>query len=136
MPPELKLGWDVWERVTGMIILRIGFTSAALWLALASAGARADEDAPSPVRGEAVSMAAYGSWNADCLEWSNACVICQREAGGKAACSTPGIACQPKGIVCERRVGTPVAQPAEVVPVVPETPVVPKPLATPGEAGN
>lgn len=135
MPPELKLGCDVWERVIGMNISRIAFTSAALWLALASAGARADDDASPPSKGEAVSMAAYGSWNANCLEWTNACVICQREAGGVAACSTPGIACQPKGIVCERRVGTPVAKPAEAVPVVPETPSVPKPLATPGDTG-
>ena len=37
---------------------------------------------------------AYGDRNAACLEWSDGCVVCAREADGPH-CSTPGIACQP-----------------------------------------
>jgi hypothetical protein len=71
------------------------------------------------------SMQAFGAANADCLEWTNACLVCSRlsvapdrkatddigvEKSGESqdgesqhndmACSTPGIACQPKEIIC------------------------------------
>jgi hypothetical protein len=74
-------------------------------------------------------MQAFGAANADCLEWTNACLVCSRLAlapdpeatdtvvdkGGEShdgesrhtemACSTPGIACQPKSAApqCGRR---------------------------------
>lgn len=39
-----------------------------------------------------------------CAEASNGCAICRRSGeGGPAACSTPGIACQPAGWRCERQ---------------------------------
>ena len=41
-----------------------------------------------------------------CAEWTDRCVICQRE-GGKITCSNIGIACQPQAVECVR------AEPAE-----------------------
>ena len=37
-----------------------------------------------------------------CLEWSDGCRVCQRQAEG-LACSLPGIACQPGEPRCLRR---------------------------------
>jgi hypothetical protein len=61
-------------------------------------------DAPKPLPLPAVPpapVAAYGGQNPDCLEWTNSCVICRRTESQETACSTPGIACQPGGIVCK-----------------------------------
>lgn len=96
-----------------------------LGLALVCAGARADQDAPPPAKGEPVSMAAYGVWNVECLEWTNGCAVCQRQADGTLACSTPGVACQPKGIVCRRRLAAPVTKPEAATPVAPKARVSP-----------
>jgi hypothetical protein len=74
-------------------------------------------------------MQAFGAANADCLEWTDFCLVCRKlelpandgsaespttQSGGEAldqhiACSTPGIACQPKTILCteQRRVDPP-----------------------------
>src|SRR5215470_9783304 len=41
-----------------------------------------------------------------CVEWTDRCVTCQRDAGG-ITCSNIGIACQPKAVECVR------AEPAE-----------------------
>jgi hypothetical protein len=75
--------------------------SALAALALVCAPARADEpgSAPSPSDREAM-VQAYGEFNADCLEWTDSCTICRRVEGAEAACSTPGVACQPGDIVC------------------------------------
>ena len=81
------------------------------WVTLAAA-VRADEPSPpgKPLP-PGQSLPAYGDWNRDCLEWSDGCAVCKRSdeasAKGAFACSTPGIACQPKGIVCLRRMGSP-----------------------------
>lgn len=74
---------------------------------------RADEPAPpGKFAPTGQSLPAYGDWNQECLEWTDSCAVCKRgEEAGVAArfvCSTPGIACQPKGIVCQRRAGSPV----------------------------
>jgi hypothetical protein len=74
-------------------------------------------------------MQAFGAANANCLEWTDFCLVCRRldpsadaktaesaatQSGGEAqdqdiACSTPGIACQPKTIICteQRRADPP-----------------------------
>ena len=89
--------------------------AAALLILAAPAGA--DEAQPSPLRAPlplsepappgkpaAISVQGWGADNANCAEWTNSCVVCQRNEAGVAACSTPGIACQPKDVVCRRQV--------------------------------
>jgi hypothetical protein len=58
-------------------------------------------DAPRPEAMPSGAVVAYGDHNADCLEWSDGCVVCAREADGPH-CSTPGIACQPVEIACRK----------------------------------
>ena len=43
--------------------------------------------------------------DATCLEWTDACVVCNRTPQGPA-CSTPGIACEPAPPRCLRRTGS------------------------------
>ncbi len=70
-------------------------------LGLICAGlAFADEAAPKLPSD--VSVLAYGAAHPDCLEWTDSCRTCQRSPDGRLACSTPGIACQPKDIVCKK----------------------------------
>lgn len=97
------------------------FRRAFLWAAISllGAGANAADEALSPTPEPLPpSMQAFGAANADCLEWTNACLICRRLDGAAdaeenkeaqkntdpeendIACSTPGIACQPAGISC------------------------------------
>ncbi len=66
---------------------------------------------PAAPKGEPVSLMTYGDWNLDCEEWGDACAVCTRTASGKAACSTPGIACQPGKIVCARTKAGPIRRP-------------------------
>ena len=84
---------------------RFRFLIAALMLATALP-ARADaptaQPLPSPAA-EETSIQAWGDRAPDCIEWSNLCQVCRRDAAGKAQCSTPGIACQPTAPVCKTR---------------------------------
>lgn len=80
---------------------------ACLLFALGFAAAPAHADAPGvpplpkPAR---PSVEGYLSADPTCLEWSNGCQTCQKQDGaGALACSTPGIACTPGKIVCQRR---------------------------------
>jgi hypothetical protein len=69
--------------------------------ALAGGGAVREEPvAAAPPSTAGLNVAAAGP--ADCAEWTNGCVVCQRTAQG-AACSTPGIACTRGAISCLRR---------------------------------
>lgn len=79
-------------------------TSLAIALALMTCGssARADSFMAPPIhQGPKVSIQAYGKQNPDCLNWTNGCVLCTTDAGGRSQCSTPGIACQPRGLTCK-----------------------------------
>jgi hypothetical protein len=58
--------------------------------------------AAAPISPEEVSLRGFGSLNAQCLEWSDACAICLRDEKDAIHCSTPGIACQPAAIACRR----------------------------------
>jgi hypothetical protein len=49
-----------------------------------------------------VSIQSWGVRNASCAEWTNACEVCSRDAAGKPQCSTQGIACTPKAMVCSK----------------------------------
>ncbi len=42
-----------------------------------------------------------------CVEWTDGCVVCQRDPGG-LACSTPGIACTPTQPRCLGPAGVPI----------------------------
>jgi hypothetical protein len=53
-------------------------------------------DIPGPVQ-------AFGAQQKSCLEWSDNCVVCQRDADGSVHCSTPSIACLPEPVVCRRQ---------------------------------
>jgi hypothetical protein len=38
-----------------------------------------------------------------CAEWTDGCIVCQRNGGTGVACSTPGIACTRSTLRCLRR---------------------------------
>ena len=88
-----------------MLTNRFRISIAVLVLAIALP-ARADaptaQPLPPPVP-EDVSIQAWGERAPDCIEWSNACQVCRRDAAGKPQCSTPGIACQPIAPICKTR---------------------------------
>jgi hypothetical protein len=49
------------------------------------------------------SVQAYGRQNPQCGAWTDSCVTCTAPAaGGRAQCSTPGIACTPTAIACQQ----------------------------------
>jgi hypothetical protein len=54
-----------------------------------------------PVPQEELSLQAFGSKNPTCVEWNDSCATCRRDSSGEAHCSTRGIACQPKDVVCK-----------------------------------
>jgi hypothetical protein len=49
-----------------------------------------------------VSVLAYGAAHPECLEWTDSCRICMRGPDGRVGCSTPGIACVQKEIICKK----------------------------------
>lgn len=59
-----------------------------------------EKPAPSKPTPAPVSISSWGLSNPSCAEWTNACEVCSRDADGKPQCSTPGIACTPKAMVC------------------------------------
>jgi len=72
--------------------------AATAVLLLIANSAMADEQAA------AESMADFMKSNPQCMEFSDQCSICAVD-DGKAACSTPKIACIKKPYVCTRRAG-------------------------------
>lgn len=75
----------------------VAWSIAALVAATVILGALAP--APAPHR-----AALEPGEDAACLEWSDGCRVCQRDAAG-AACSLPGIACTPSQDRCLRQSG-------------------------------
>ena len=74
----------------------------AVALLFGGSTARADSAKPPPiVEGPKVSIQAYGKQNPQCLSWTNGCVLCSTDPNGVSQCSTPGIACQPRGLHCK-----------------------------------
>ena len=49
---------------------------------------------------ESLTVESFGRDMPSCHEWSDACVVCTRTGSATAACSLPGIACQPQAITC------------------------------------
>jgi len=66
--------------------------------------ARADDApaTPTPNTGgaEELTLRSFGAKNPACMEWSDGCATCLRDAAGAVNCSTRGIACQPQEIAC------------------------------------
>ena len=58
-------------------------------------------DTALPSQRPGTSVQGFGAQN-QCLSWTDGCVLCTAGAGGKAQCSTPGIACTPTAISCQR----------------------------------
>jgi hypothetical protein len=82
-----------------MLILRLMMISLLLALAFPRPALC---DAPKAEAMPSGPVMAYGDHHATCLEWSDGCVVCAREADGPH-CSTPGIACQPGETACKRK---------------------------------
>jgi len=57
--------------------------------------------APPHVMRELVKSEAFSAAHPNCMEWSDACTTCLRDAD-KISCSLPGIACQPAEMVCKK----------------------------------
>jgi hypothetical protein len=81
----------------GVFTQRYVLAATAVLLLIANS-AMADEQAA------AESMADFMKGNPQCIEFSDQCSICA-VVHGKAACSTPKIACIKKPYVCTRRAG-------------------------------
>jgi hypothetical protein len=77
----------------------IVFGLAAL---LSSAGAEEAPVAPSAVSQEDLSLQGFALQNPFCREWTDGCSACKRDEKDAPHCSTPGIACQPDSIHCQR----------------------------------
>ena len=75
--------------------LRFGVFAAVL-LGAAWLLARSQEARPTPT----ATLFSFGRDNPDCIEWTNACQVCTRDAEGAPQCSTAGIACTPGAMVC------------------------------------
>jgi hypothetical protein len=75
-------------------------------IAFAVARSAAAQEAPAAAslpKAEEVSLQGYAAKSPQCLEWSDGCAVCARDAtAGVTHCSTPGIACQPEAIVCRK----------------------------------
>ncbi len=52
-----------------------------------------------------IPMEAFGTANPECVEWTDTCRTCARDAENKISCSTPGIACLPQDIACKKERG-------------------------------
>ena len=65
--------------------------------ALSFAGAAGAEPAPKP---DAERPAQSLGKDADCVEWTDGCIVCRKSPEGAIACSTPGIACVPEAPRC------------------------------------
>jgi hypothetical protein len=53
-----------------------------------------------------IPMEAFGTANPACLEWTDSCRTCSRDAENNISCSTPGIACLPQqDIACKKERG-------------------------------
>lgn len=52
-----------------------------------------------------IPMEAFGTANPACLEWTDSCRTCSRDAENNISCSTPGIACLPQDSTCKKERG-------------------------------
>ena len=82
-------------------LMKIRWLALLLGFCLSAQSAAAQTATPTKVPSD-VSVLAYGAAHPECLEWTDSCRTCLRSPDGRVGCSTPGIACQPKDIVCKK----------------------------------
>jgi hypothetical protein len=70
-----------------------------MFAAAMAAGAAAAFAGETAANGEP-SLLGFAAVNPACHEWNDGCATCRRDAAGAVHCSTPGIACQPREVVC------------------------------------
>jgi hypothetical protein len=77
---------------------------AVFVIAMLGMPALAEDLAPAPTArpDDPGAVQAFGGQNPTCLEWTDACFICQRAEDASVNCSTAGIACTAQAIVCRR----------------------------------
>jgi len=85
----------------------LGLVAVGLAALLSLAGADEAPIANPPVATpppsqERPSLQGFALQNPLCREWSDGCSICRRDEKDAPRCSTPGIACQPEAIRCQR----------------------------------
>lgn len=61
----------------------------------------ADMRLASALTADQPAVQAYGNVNRSCREWTDGCVVCVKNSEDSPSCSTPGIACQPKDVICK-----------------------------------
>jgi len=49
-----------------------------------------------------IPMEAFGTAHPECVEWTDTCRSCAKDAQNRVSCSTPGIACLPEDITCKK----------------------------------
>jgi len=78
------------------------FRTIMLMLSLCAAISPVSADIPPPpVAPKAIS--AFADDKPDCLEWTDACTICKKQADGNVACSTVGAACVQTAPTCSKQ---------------------------------
>ena len=78
------------------------FHAIMLMLSLCAAVSPVSADIPPPpVAPKAI--AAFADDKPNCLEWTDGCTICKKQADGSVACSTVGAACVQTAPVCSKQ---------------------------------
>jgi hypothetical protein len=85
----------------------LAFTAFTAIMPTASLAQQAPPAAPPPTQAAAPELVplpvqAFGRDHLTCLEWSDNCVVCQRDDTGATHCSTTAIACLSEDVVCRR----------------------------------
>ena len=81
--------------------LHLGLALGASLLAAAAVGPKEGPPMLRALDTAPEAAISYAAKNPSCIEWSDACIICKRGEGDKAACSTAAIACVSGDMVCK-----------------------------------
>jgi hypothetical protein len=105
-------------RIVASILIQFAASGLCAVALCCAPPALAGEPGGSPPPKPALTLQNFGRRNGHCLEWTNSCAVCtrvgrrkparsdhpwSRRSAIRIACSTPGIACQPREIVCSRK---------------------------------
>lgn len=64
--------------------------------------AQTQGEPPGPAQAEQRPVVTYGDEDPSCLNWTDDCIICAKDAVGAVACSTAGAACVAAAIRCTK----------------------------------
>ena len=81
--------------------LHLGLALGASLLAAAAVGPKEGPPMLRALDTAPEAAISYAAKNPSCIEWSDACIICKRGEGDKAACSTAAIACVSGEMMCK-----------------------------------